>query len=229
MCASYGLGGGPHDIELTFDLPPMHEPESQATIARWAREHRGNARITGRNARNLNPLIHAPRGAREVVLAWWWLFQGSEPAPFSAFNSRDDALMRSWRTPFQHRAILPAHWFVEKGATFALPHDEIFGMAAITSYVAPPEGEAGPGFVSYSLVTRDSVGAVSEVNSRMPLVLPRALHDEWLAVDRPGDTRLIARAREASEELSLQLQLISSGDASRGRGTSQKSDAPTLF
>ena len=230
MCASYGLGGGPHDLELTFDLPPMHEPENQATIARWARENRGNARITGRKARNLNPLIQVPSGAREVVLGWWWLFQGSSPAPFSAFNSRDDALLRSWRVPFQRRAILPANWFVEKGATFALPNDELFGMAAITTQVAPPAGEPGVGFVSYSLVTRDAVGAVTQVNSRMPLVLPRSLHDEWLAPDRPGDALLISRAREASEELSMGLVAIGGGGGGgQTHRASGGSDAPTLF
>lgn len=223
MCASYGLGGGPHGVELTFDLPPMHEPESRATIARWAREHRGNARITGRNARNLNPLIQAPGGGREIVLGWWWLFQGSDPAPFSAFNSRDDALLRSWRTPFQRRAILPATWFVEKGATFALPGDELFGMAAITSVVAPPAGDPGPGLVSYSLVTRDALGAVQDVNSRMPLLLPRSMHDEWLAAERPGDASLVSLARAASEQISLQLLPIGAGEAK------SPAPAPTLF
>ncbi|GAB2554827.1 SOS response-associated peptidase family protein [Leucobacter ruminantium] len=224
MCAIYGASGGPHGLGLTFDLPPMHEPDSRALVERWAREQRGRARITGRKARNLNPLIHVRGGARSVELGWWWLHVAGAPAPYSAFNSRDDALLRSWREPFQRRALLPARWYVEKGRTFALPGDELFGIAAI---VTPVPGERGGGIdgegelLSYSMVTRDAVAAAAEADPRMPLVLPREFHDEWLDPDRVGDAELISRARFASEGIGAALRIIDVA----GEG----SMPPTLF
>lgn len=225
MCATYGMGGGPHGLGLTFDLPPMHEPDSRALVARWAREQRSRARITGRTARNLNPLIHARSGRRTVELAWWWLHLGGAPAPFSAFNSRDDALLRSWRDPFQRRALLPAHWYVERGRTFALPDDELFGIAAIVAPV-PGAGPDGGELLGYSMVTRDAVGEADAVHPRMPLLLPRDFHDEWLDPDRAGDAGLISRARRTSEGIAAALRVIDAGAAGAGGGDAS---APTLF
>jgi putative SOS response-associated peptidase YedK len=205
MCSSYGFGGGPHGLGLTFDLPPMHEPDSRLLLEAWAREQRGRARITGRRARNLNPIIHRGYGERTVELGWWWLHSGGEPAPYSAFNSRDDTLLRKWRSPFQRRAIVPAHWYIERGTPFALPGDELFGIAAI---VTPVHRGDGPAFMSCSLVTRDAVGAAADTHPRMPLLLPRGMHDEWLDPWRPGDAALLGAAVAGSEELSLAVRAI---------------------
>lgn len=205
MCASYGLGGGPHGLELTFDLPPMHEPENRALVAQWAREHRSTARITGRNARNLNPLIHAGYGAPRVDLAWWWLHVGGAPAKFSAFNAREDTLMTKWRDPAQRRAIIPANWYIEKGHTFALPGDELFGIAAI---VTPFQQADGGTLLSYAMVTRAAVAEGATVHPRMPLLLARESHAEWLDPQRPGDPDLVAAVVSASEPLAAAATVI---------------------
>lgn len=209
MCASYGLGGGPHNLELSFDLPPMHEPESRARIAAWAREQRHTARITGRNARNLNPLIHCGFGEPRVDLAWWWLHVGGAPAKFSAFNARDDSLVSKWRSPLQRRAILPAHWYIEKGHTFALPSDELFGIAAIVTPVAQPQGAP---LLSYALVTRDAVAGAAAVHPRMPLILDRDFQAEWLDPEQPGDAALVAAAVASSEPLAASAIVIAEPD-----------------
>lgn len=202
MCASYGIGGRYFgDDALPFDLDPLSEPQHLRLLNEWALQHSGNAKITGRKALNLNPLIHAFAGERSVHLAWWWLWRdGGGPVQFSAFNSREDRLLRSWRAPFQRRALLPATWYVEKGTQFGLPDGELFAMAAVTSLVHP-EGSDDP-LLTYSLVTRSAVGAVSAVHDRMPLVLPKALHDEWLDPQHPGDEELVSRVRFVSEQIS---------------------------
>ncbi|WP_125099871.1 SOS response-associated peptidase family protein [Leucobacter chromiireducens] len=205
MCASYGLGGGPHDLGLSFDLPPMHEPESRARIAEWAREQRSTAKITGRNARNLNPLIHEGFGERRVDLGWWWLHVGGAPAKFSAFNARSDALATKWREPLQRRAILPAHWYVEKSHTFALPGDELFGIAAI---VTPVPQQDGAPLLSYALVTRAAVGEAAEVHDRMPLMLARDTHDAWLDPHRAGDAAFVAGVVAGSTPLAERAAVI---------------------
>lgn len=219
MCASYGLGGGPVSGGARFGLDPMDTHEGRAIIDEWMREQSGKAAITGRKAVNLNPIIRADSGGvRSITPAWWWVWlDGSGPVTFSAFNSRDDKLLRSWRKPFQTRALLPATWYVEKGVRFTLPGEEAFGIAAITSTVT--NDATGEQLVTYSMVTRHAVGEAASVWHRMPLVLPREAHDEWLDPTRPGDADLVSGAQHASLHISTTL---TAGDAP---GFS----SPTLF
>ncbi|MGJ0202747.1 SOS response-associated peptidase [Leucobacter sp. gxy201] len=183
----------------------MSEQTSQTLLSEWMEQRKGSAKITGRNALNLNPIIRAGGGGREILLAWWWLWlDSSGPAKFSAFNSRDDRLLRSWKRPFQHRALLPATWYVEKKGRFHLPDDEVFGIAALTSTITRDDGSE---LVTYSMVTRDAPpgSEAAEYWGRMPLVLPRDMHDEWLDTERPGDAELVAQVQHASEEISRDL------------------------
>ncbi|QZY52939.1 SOS response-associated peptidase family protein [Leucobacter tenebrionis] len=205
MCNSYGLGGYLHDgEEPRSPLRPLDQRESERAIAEWAQGRGGRAAITGSKARNLNPIIRAGSDDRELVFAWWWLWlDSSGPAKFSAFNARDDKLMRSWKKPFQTRALLPADWYVEKKGRFTLPQGEQFGIAAITSTVTTDDGD----LITYSMVTRDAPAGseAAEYWPRMPLVLPRDMHDEWLDPERPGDASLVAEVQHASEEISREL------------------------
>lgn len=198
MCASYGLGGG---TSLPPGLGPMSEPGDLVLLNEWAAGRDGRAAITGKNARNLNPIIHELDGPRQVQLAWWWLWlDGSGPVKFSAFNSRDDKLLRSWKRPFQRRALLPASWYVEKKVRFGLPEGAAFAIAAVTSTVT--EEATGEELVTYSMVTRDAVGEAAGTHPRMPLVLPAEMYDEWLDTERPGDAALVDEVVLASDEIS---------------------------
>lgn len=206
MCASYGLGGGPYG---ELDLSPLDQRENKVLLNEWAAEWGGRANTT-RNSKkgvNLNPVILAPSGERELELAWWWFHQGGQPAKYTAFNSRDDALMSKWRAGFQHRALLPATWYNEGKKRWSLPNGELFALAAILSPRTLPDGGTG---LAYSLVTREGIGEASTVvtargDSRMPLALPRELHDEWLSPDRPGDESLVRKVQEGSCEISLAM------------------------
>lgn len=212
MCSRYGIDGsaerearGGRESRVSFaPIPPLEQPRYAAALEGWRRENPQGARITGRHARNLNPIIHALHGERELTPAWWWLHVGGAPAEYSAFNSRDDKLLRSWRLPFQRRALLPASWYVEKRRVFELPDGELFAIAAITSPVpgAAPRGAVEAPLLSYSMVTRSALAAAATAHHRMPLLLPREFHDEWLDPRRPGDAELVGRALAASDELS---------------------------
>lgn len=201
MCASYGL-------EPVFDLSPMDERENRLLLEQWIERRGGNAKITGKKALNLNPLITADEsGHRALNLAWWWIHVGNEPAKFSAFNARDDKLLQSrvWKGPFrEHRALAPATWYVEKGRRFALPGGEAFGIASITTTAYRGDEK----MLTYALVTRDAVAAAATVHPRMPLVLPTELHDDWLDPTLAGDGDLLAEALAASEAMSRELQII---------------------
>lgn len=247
MCAGYGLElAGPNSSRgeragLRGPIPPGDTDAGRAILEEWVSERQGTARITGRNALNLNPLIREMNGARELELGWWWLHVGGAPAKYTAFNARADRLLQSWKTPFQHRAILPATWYIEKGVRFELPGGEEFGMAAVTAPGLLPDGAD---VQSYSLVTRDALGQAATVHDRMPLVLPRALHDEWLSADREGDAELVARALAVSADISRELAAQtapgqeSTGGTATGAGSGtgtgtgsagQGEAAPTLF
>ncbi len=211
MCAGYGLGGGRGPLPL--DLEPMSEQGNRVLLEEWVQQWRGKANTTRRQKRgvNLNPIILGEGGGeRSLELAWWWLHVGGAPAKFSAFNSRDDALVAKWSKPFQHRALIPAEWYSEGGKQWALPDGQLFGIAAIVAPRTTDDGEEG---LSYSMVTRHGIGEASAVissrgESRMPLVLPRELHDEWLDPDRPGDAELVARVQAASEEISRAMGIV---------------------
>ncbi|WP_455005965.1 SOS response-associated peptidase family protein [Corynebacterium propinquum] len=202
MCATYGL-------EPTMELPnyePLFQPESQQLLEQWMDQRSSTAKITGRKARNLNPLITAPEGKRQLDLAWWWLHVGDEPAQFSAFNARDDKLLHSrvWKKPFaQHRGLAPAHWYIEKGQRFELPDTQGFAIATIVATSHQPDGD----LLSYALVTRDAVAEAATVHPRMPLLLPEDLHDDWLDPNVDGDDELLAEAIAASESLSQQVRI----------------------
>lgn len=201
MCASYGLGGGPREAPVPTDLSPLDERTTAAEIAAWAADRDANARITGKRARNLNPIIFGGDAGRSVEFAWWWLWlDGHGPAKFDAFNSRDDKLLRSWRKYLGgRRAIVPATWYVEKGRTFELDGGETFGIAAITHTVV--EEATGQQLTTYSLVTRESRDEGASVHPRMPMLLPRDGHDHWLDPNVPGDADLVEWAQNASEEM----------------------------
>lgn len=229
MCATYGL-------EPIMELPnyePLFQPESQQLLEQWMDQRAGTAKITGRKARNLNPLITtkvstasddttsddtAPEGKRQLDLAWWWLHLGNEPAQFSAFNARDDKLLQSrvWKKPFaQHRGLAPAHWYIEKGQRFELPDAQGFAIATIVAASHQPEGD----LLSYALVTRDAVAEAATVHPRMPLLLPEELHDDWLDPNLHGDEELLAEALAASESLSQQVRIA---DVPRDVGAQHK-------
>lgn len=233
MCATYGL-------EPTMELPnyePLFQPESQQLLEQWMDQRVGTAKITGRKAHNLNPLITAkvstasddttsddtaPEAKRQLDLAWW-LHLGNEPAQFSAFNARDDKLLQSrvWKKPFaQHRGLAPAHWYIEKGQRFELPGTQGFAIATIVAASHQPEGD----LLSYALVTRDAVAEASTVHPRMPLLLPEELHDDWLDPNLHGDEELLAEALAASESLSQQVRIA---DVPRDVGAQHKPRATT--
>lgn len=203
MCASYGLGGG---TSLPPGLGPMSEPGDLVLLNEWVEQFGGHAKITGSRAKNLNPVIHELDGTRTVELGWWSIWRdGSGPAGRWAFNSRDDSLIRYWRAPFQRRALLPASWYDEGRKSWSLPDGSAFAIAAITSTVV--EDATGEERVTYSMVTRSGVGEAASVvssrgDSRMPLVLPATMYDEWLDPARPGDADLVDQVQLASDEIS---------------------------
>lgn len=238
MCANYGIdgfegiasrhvsGSNVRFVSIGASVATSDESRDDALVLEWARDQRGHARPTGRRARNLNPLVHEGRGERRVDLGWWGLHIGGAPAPYSAFNSRDDKLLRSWRDPFQRRALLPATWYTEKGSDFGLPGAGLFTIAAIVTPVGRGDGEK---FLSYSMVTREAIGEAATAHHRMPLVVPPSIRDEWLSPSRAGDEALVRDVLRASDEISRAMRVIEVAPAAT-QTVAQRGEAdPTLF
>lgn len=212
MCASTGLKHGGFGVGIDGKpFSPLDEREIAEEISTWWDSNNGQMKITGKNARNLNPIIRAASGGRELTFAWWWIWPTSAgPAKYSAFNARDDNLTgRAWSKPFQHRALIPASWYVEKGVRFAHPTGETLGIAAITNTVTDVDGSD---LVTYSMVTREAVGEASGTWNRMPLVLPPDAHDAWLDPERAGTREFADESVARSEELSRSLISVSDTD-----------------
>lgn len=238
MCAHYGVdgfegvasrragGSSVRFVSTGASVATADEPRDDALMLAWARNQQGHARITGTRARNLNPLIHEGRGARRADLAWWGLHVGGVPALFSAFNSRDDKLLRVWREPFQRRALLPATWYTEKGRDFGLLDGDLFTIAAIVTPVLQDDGDQ---FLSYSMVTREARGEAAETHERMPLIVPHAMRDEWLAPTRVGDEALVRDVLRASDEVSRAMRTFESAPVAPQTVPQAGLADPTLF
>lgn len=199
MCA-------PYRHQLFFYLPPTNERETRLVLEQWIDQHGGTAKITGKRALNLSPLIPAgATGNRELALVWWWIHVDSEPAKLSAINARDDKLLSSglWMIPVrERRALAPAMCYVENGKSFALPGGESFGIALITTTAHRGDDE----MLAYALVTR-------------LLRRRRCFHGcRWYFHDRcttigsdprvTGDGELLAEALSVSEELSRSMEIV---------------------
>ncbi len=205
MCASYGLGGGVRTEEEAdaLGIEPLDTREGRARINEWIGKYRGVAKISGREAINLNPLLRIVDGLPVIEFGWWSL---PRPTKGKAFNSRLESLLGTWRDPFQQRALLPATWYDEGRKRWRLSDESAFEIAAIT---APIEVD-GVQYLGYSMVTRPGLGEASTVlsargESRMPLVLPPELHHRWLDPEQPGDSGLVKQVRNGSEELSYAM------------------------
>lgn len=202
MCGSYGLGIA---VSLPVGLSPVSDPAELEQLEEWTRLYSGHAKITGARAKNLNPVISG--NERVLNFGWWSL---PRPGGGPAFNSRVESLLRFWKQPFQHRALLPASWYDEGKMRWTLPDESPFAIAAITSTVEH-DGET---YLGYSMVTRASVGEATTVvskrgDSRMPLVLPAPAWDDWLDPERPGNAELVDQVVIASDEISRSMTPVS--------------------
>lgn len=200
MCASYGLDPRFSDSEL---LDAEHE-ELLEELRRLADVNADEAlRPTGKNLRNLNPLVVAQDGAPVLERAWWGYLVGGEPAKFPSINTRAERL-RERPGGMRSRALVPATGWFEMQKPSRIWHefqlddnDTLFGMAAVTQPGRTADGEE---FTCYSLVMREAPEPYANIHGRMPLLIPAEFAHEWLAAPTPS-RELIDAALDASELL----------------------------
>lgn len=179
MCASYGLD--PRFTETEF-LAAADEAVLDG-LRTWANQNAGETlRPTGKNLRNLNPIVVQPEATPLVESAWWGFLVGGEPAKFPSINTRSERL-QDRPGGLRTRALVPAtSWFEmqkpqRQWHEFTVDDGALFNMAAVTQRGRATDGSW---FTCYSIVMRPASDHLSAIHDRMPLLVPASLSHDWL-------------------------------------------------
>src|SRR5690606_26812626 len=103
MCASYGLDPRFTDDQLLAEA----DADILERLRSWAQQSDGETlRPTGKNLRNLNPLILPHDGQLTLEPAWWGFLIDGQPSKFPSINTRSERL-RDQPAKLRTRAIVP--------------------------------------------------------------------------------------------------------------------------
>jgi putative SOS response-associated peptidase YedK len=199
MCASYGL-------DPRFKDPDEILAGDEAlldSLRSWAAQNLGETLLpTGKNLRNLNPIIRERDGHPTLELAWWGYLINGQPAKFPSINTRSERLMdRDGPTPA--RALVPATaWFEmqkpqRQWFRFSEDTDHLFAMAAVTQKGRAADGSS---YTCYSIVMRPAADPLGKTHDRTPLLIPASFVSDWLTGDAPA-RELMDAALAASDEI----------------------------
>lgn len=198
MCASYGLDPRFTDAELLAEA----DSEMLDDLRGWAQRNDGETlRPTGKNLRNLNPVLVDADGAPTIEPAWWGFLVDGAPARFPSINTRSERLQER-PGGLKNRALVPAtNWFEIKKPErvwheFGIGQGTLFGMAAVTQRGRTADGEW---FTCYSIVMRPAPAHLADIHDRMPVLIPTAFAHDWLTAQ--GDRELIDEALLAAASL----------------------------
>lgn len=198
MCASYGLDPRFTDAELLAEA----DANILDGLRVWAEQNAGETvRPTGKNLRNLNPLIVPGDENARLESAWWGYLVNGEPAKFPSINTRSERL-QDRPGGLKGRAIVPSTgWFELKKPErvwheFALDTRALFGMAAVTQRGRTSDGDW---FTCYSVVMRPAPPHLAGIHDRVPVLIPPALSNDWLTAE--SSREIIDEAILASEAM----------------------------
>jgi putative SOS response-associated peptidase YedK len=182
MCASYGLDPRFTDAELLAEA----DEAILEGLRSWAEGNAGETlRPTGKNLRNLNPLIVAADGVPALEPAWWGYLVDGQPARFPSINTRSERLQDRPGNA-RSRALVPAtDWFeLQKPDRiwheFGLEPGVLFGLAAVTQRGRTADGES---YTCYSIVMRPAPEHLAGIHDRMPVLIPTTFAEDWLLAD----------------------------------------------
>lgn len=198
MCASYGLDPRFTDAEL---LAEADEAVLEG-LREWARTNSGETlRPTGKNLRNLSPIVVDSDGDTALEQAWWGFLVNGEPARFPSINTRSERLQER-PGALKSRALVPATgWYELKKPErvwheFGIDTGALFGMAAVTQRGRTADGQW---YTCYSIVMRPAPEHLADIHDRMPVLIPTAFARDWLSAQ--GDRELIDEALLAAASL----------------------------
>ena len=185
MCGRYARTQGADDIFSAFDL--QSNEVDQSLPLNW----------------NIAPTneIYIIRGQRSLATASWGLIApwmsdiaAARASQSHAINARSESIHEkpTFRDAFRRtRCIIPVNGYYEwatalgkyppKQPFYISPDPKIstraFAVAGIWSRWVNPNGEI---IDSASIITREAVGDLATIHSRMPVMMPRDRWDAWL-------------------------------------------------
>jgi putative SOS response-associated peptidase YedK len=206
MCASYGLDPRFGDYA---SFARINDQEILERLRSWAESNAGETlRPTGKNLKNLNPIIRDAGNGPELELAWWGYLVGGEPSKFPSINTRSERLQQKPGS-LAGRALVPATSWLEMQKPsrtwyrFETGDLELFSMAAVTQRGVPTGGDP---VTCYSIIMQPARDDQVEIHDRMPLLLPADFSEEWLSADEPGTRELMDAALEAGREMTSRVR-----------------------
>lgn len=218
MCASYGLDPRFTEAELMADM----DAGILEGLRSWAEQNDGETlRPTGKNLRNLNPLIVPTDDEPVLDRAWWGYLVDGAPSRFPSINTRSERLQER-PGGAKSRAIVPVTgWFeLQKPARvwheFGLDEGVLFGMAAVTQRGRTADGEW---FTCYSVVMRPAPEHLAGIHDRMPVLIPTPFARDWLTAQSGRD--IVDEAMLAAASLDHRVRAVPRRN--------DKGDAATLF
>lgn len=198
MCASYGLDPRfPGYREYRRGLISLATLEGMAA---WATSNEGRTiRPTGKNARNLNPIIRDTG----LELAWWGYGPTGVPPKYPTINARSETLMSraTWKRGYrERRGLAPlTEWFEYDGTKtrWSFATGELLMVGTVTAAATIEEGPV----TCYSLIMQPAPEHLAHIHDRMPVLITPDLVDDWLDPAREGDEELLSAALASSLEL----------------------------
>jgi putative SOS response-associated peptidase YedK len=182
MCASYGLDPRFTDAELLAEA----DEAVLDGLRSWAEKNAGETlRPTGKNLRNLNPVIVDAGDSAVLESAWWGYLVDGAPARFPSINTRSERL-QDRPGGLRSRAIVPSTGWYELQKPdrvwheFGLGAGVVFGMAAVTQRGRTPDGQWT---TCYSIVMRPAPAHLAALHDRVPVLIPTAFAQDWLSAE----------------------------------------------
>ena len=179
MCSRYFLDADGNVIAYTFNVPVHDRIRKRFNIAPTQEA----------------PVIRAGEGgAREVALLRWGLvpfWAKDAKIGTSTINARSEsaATKPAFREAFKRRrCIVPASGFFEwqgepgrkQPYAITVPGQPLFAFAGLWETWKPGEG---PALETFTILTTEPNEQVARIHDRMPVILPMADLDAWLAGD----------------------------------------------
>jgi len=194
MCASYGL-------DPRFDDRDLRDAVDVAVLEglrAWTAGNDGEIlRPTGKNLRNLNPILTSPS---MLELAWWGYLVNGAPASFASINTRSERLSHA-KGALPARAIVPVSYWREMAKPsrvwhhFTAPENRLLGLAAVTR---PGRTADGTEYTCYSIVMQPAAGHLERIHDRMPLLINPGFAEEWLMTPNAGGELIEAAVSAAA-------------------------------
>ncbi|TVT31218.1 SOS response-associated peptidase [Amycolatopsis rhizosphaerae] len=214
MCGRYAATKNPAELVREFDA--ADETGGQARGADYNVAPTKNAiTVVQRHPRDAegHVLTEEPSVRTLRVMRWGLVpFWAKDPSVGNRMiNTRAETASEKpafKRALAQRRCLVPADGWYEwrktdgKKEPFYLTGEDL-AFAGIWESWRDPKDRDAPPLITFSIITTDAVGRLTEIHERMPLAIPRRRWADWLDPDRTEAGELLAPAEDLVDSLEL--------------------------